>query len=140
MRPAICRVLNFHERHAARGESVQVGLVADGANLAVAEVSGERHLAEGLLKLRRIMMRRAEKILAAAGADPRLATNENVTPLMAAAGVDFARDKGAAAVEAYPDLTRGDNETSGARPGFWHTVGFVTAVDDERFPVMRREL
>lgn len=48
--------------------------------------------------------------------------------------------RGFAAVEAYPDLTQGENETSGARPGFWQTVGFVTAVDDERFPVMRREL
>jgi ribosomal protein S18 acetylase RimI-like enzyme len=52
---------------------------------------------------------------------------------------DLAR-RGFAAVEAYPDLTRSEDETSGARPGFWHTVGFVTAVDDERFPVMRREL
>lgn len=52
---------------------------------------------------------------------------------------DLAR-RGFAAVEAYPDLTRGEDETSAARPGFWHTVGFVTAVDDERFPVVRREL
>lgn len=52
---------------------------------------------------------------------------------------DLAR-RGFAAVEAYPDMTRGENETSGARPGFWHAVGFATAVDDERFPVMRREL
>lgn len=49
-------------------------------------------------------------------------------------------ERGFAAVEAYPDLTRGEDETSGARPGFWHTLGFVTAVDDERFPVMRRVL
>jgi len=48
--------------------------------------------------------------------------------------------RGFAAVEAYPDLTRGENETSGARPGFWQTLGFDIAVDDERFPVMRREL
>jgi ribosomal protein S18 acetylase RimI-like enzyme len=48
--------------------------------------------------------------------------------------------RGFAAVEAYPDLTRSEDETSGARPAFWHTLGFVTAVDDERFPVMRREL
>lgn len=48
--------------------------------------------------------------------------------------------RGFAAVEAYPDLTRSENETSGARPGFWVQLGFVTAVDDERFPVMRREL
>ena len=48
--------------------------------------------------------------------------------------------RGFAAVEAYPDLTRGEEETSAARPRFWHHLGFVTAVDDERFPVMRREL
>jgi hypothetical protein len=48
--------------------------------------------------------------------------------------------RGFAAVEAYPDLTRPDDETSAGRPGFWLTVGFTVAVDDERFPVVRREL
>ena len=48
--------------------------------------------------------------------------------------------RGFAAVEAYPDLTRPDDETSGARPEFWLSLGFKMAVDDERFPVMRREL
>jgi hypothetical protein len=48
--------------------------------------------------------------------------------------------RGFAAVEAYPDLTLGEDEASGARPSFWHELGFVTAVDDERYPVMRREL
>jgi len=48
--------------------------------------------------------------------------------------------RGFAAVEAYPDLTRDEDQTSAARPGFWQTVGFAIAVDDERFPVMRREL
>jgi hypothetical protein len=48
--------------------------------------------------------------------------------------------RGFAAVEAYPDLTLPEDATSAARPGFWHSVGFVTAVDDERYPVMRREL
>src|SRR5687768_13404614 len=48
--------------------------------------------------------------------------------------------RGFAAVEAYPDLTRPEDGTSAGRPGFWHTLGFVTAVDDERFPVVRREL
>jgi hypothetical protein len=48
--------------------------------------------------------------------------------------------RGFAAVEAYPDLTRPEDETSAARPGFWHALGFAMAVDDERFPVMRREL
>lgn len=49
-------------------------------------------------------------------------------------------ERGFAAVEAYPDLTRGEDEQSGARPAFWHRLGFVTAVEDERFPVMRRDL
>ena len=48
--------------------------------------------------------------------------------------------RGFAAVEAYPDLTQSADETSGATPPFWHKLGFVTAVDDVRFPVMRREL
>lgn len=56
---------------------------------------------------------------------------------------DVCRDlaaRGFSAIEAYPDLTRSEDETSGARPGFWHSLGFETAVDDERFPVMRRAL
>jgi ribosomal protein S18 acetylase RimI-like enzyme len=56
---------------------------------------------------------------------------------------DVCRDlgeRGFSAIEAYPDMTRADNETSAARPGFWVALGFVVAVDDERFPVMRREL
>ena len=48
--------------------------------------------------------------------------------------------RGFAAIEAYPDLTLSEDETSAGRPPFWHSVGFATAVDDERFPVMRREL
>ena len=52
---------------------------------------------------------------------------------------DLAR-RGFSAVESYPDLTRGEDEQSGARPAFWQELGFVRAVDDERFPVMRREL
>jgi ribosomal protein S18 acetylase RimI-like enzyme len=49
-------------------------------------------------------------------------------------------ERGFAAIEAYPDLTQSENETSGATPAFWQRLGFVTAVDDERYPVMRREL
>jgi ribosomal protein S18 acetylase RimI-like enzyme len=48
--------------------------------------------------------------------------------------------RGFAAIEAYPDLTRSENETSAARPQFWQALGFALAVDDERFPVVRREL
>jgi ribosomal protein S18 acetylase RimI-like enzyme len=54
--------------------------------------------------------------------------------------LDDLSGRGFSAVEAYPDMTLGENEASGARPGFWHDLGFVTAVDDERYPVMRREL
>lgn len=49
-------------------------------------------------------------------------------------------ERGFSAVEVYPDLTLGDSSASAARPGFWHELGFATAVDDERYPVMRREL
>ena len=49
-------------------------------------------------------------------------------------------ERGFAAVEASPDLTRDEDETSAARPGFWQTLGFTVAIDDERFPVVRREL
>jgi hypothetical protein len=52
---------------------------------------------------------------------------------------DLAR-RGFSAVEAYPDLTLGADEASAASPGFWVTCGFSTAADDDRFPVMRREL
>lgn len=48
--------------------------------------------------------------------------------------------RGFAAVEAYPDLTRPLDETSASQPGFWLGCGFVLAVDDAQFPVMRREL
>src|SRR4051795_2441981 len=48
--------------------------------------------------------------------------------------------RGFAAVEAYPEPGMRPDATSAARPAFWETLGFVIAVDDERFPVMRREL
>ena len=43
-------------------------------------------------------------------------------------------------MEAYPDLTRGADQQSGAWPAFWEALGFAIAVADARFPVMRREL
>jgi ribosomal protein S18 acetylase RimI-like enzyme len=48
--------------------------------------------------------------------------------------------RGFAAVETYPELGVDGDATSAATPGFWIGAGFETAVDDERFPVMRREL
>ena len=52
---------------------------------------------------------------------------------------DLAR-RGFAAVEAYPDLTLSPDEASAAHPAFWSACEFDVAAQDERFPVMRREL
>ena len=52
---------------------------------------------------------------------------------------DLAR-RGFAAVEAYPERGTRPDATSAATPEFWATAGFHIAVDDERFPVVRREL
>ena len=48
--------------------------------------------------------------------------------------------RGFAAVEAYPEVGTRPDATSGATPAFWIAAGFRLAVDDERFPVVRREL
>jgi len=48
--------------------------------------------------------------------------------------------RGFAAVEAYPEPHTDENATSAAWPGFWMDAGFAVAVDDERYPVVRREL
>ena len=39
-----------------------------------------------------------------------------------------------------PELGVREDATSAATPAFWQRAGFTVAVDDERFPVMRREL
>lgn len=59
--------------------------------------------------------------------------------LVAAVCADLA-SRGFAAVEAYPELGPRPDATSGATPAFWAAAGFAKAVDDPRFPVMRREL
>jgi hypothetical protein len=48
--------------------------------------------------------------------------------------------RGFTAVETYPEAGSRPEATSAATPGFWIAAGFVLAVDDERFPVMRRDL
>ena len=48
--------------------------------------------------------------------------------------------RGFAAVEAYPERGTRPDATSAATPEFWLTAGFTLAVEDERFPVVRREL
>jgi ribosomal protein S18 acetylase RimI-like enzyme len=48
--------------------------------------------------------------------------------------------RGFAAVEAYPERSTRPDATSAATPEFWIAAGFTIAVEDERFPVARREL
>jgi len=53
---------------------------------------------------------------------------------------DDLAERGFAAVEAYPERGIDENGTSAAWPGFWERAGFAIAVDDERYPVVRRDL
>jgi ribosomal protein S18 acetylase RimI-like enzyme len=48
--------------------------------------------------------------------------------------------RGFAAVEAYPETRAAEDATPAARPEFWILAGFLLAVDDEHYPVVRREL
>jgi len=48
--------------------------------------------------------------------------------------------RGFFAVEAYPEANARPHATSAATPAFWVRAGFLVVVDDERFPVVRREL
>ena len=48
--------------------------------------------------------------------------------------------RGFFAVEAYPEANARPHATSAATTAFWVRAGFQVAVDDERFPVVRREL
>jgi hypothetical protein len=59
--------------------------------------------------------------------------------LVEAVCVDLA-GRGFAAVEAYPERGTRPDATSAATPEFWLAAGFALAVEDERFPVVRREL
>jgi GNAT superfamily N-acetyltransferase len=59
---------------------------------------------------------------------------------LVAAVCDDLAERGFAAVEAYPQAGARPDSTSAATPGFWLECGFELAVDDERFPVLRREL
>jgi GNAT superfamily N-acetyltransferase len=59
--------------------------------------------------------------------------------LVAAVRDDLA-GRGFAAVEAYPEVGARADATSAASVAFWERAGFVVAVADERFPVVRREL
>jgi hypothetical protein len=59
---------------------------------------------------------------------------------LVAAVCDDLAARGFAAVEAYPERGARPDATSAATPEFWQAAGFAIAVEDERFPVVRREL
>ena len=59
--------------------------------------------------------------------------------LVAAICLDLG-ERGFAAVEAYPQAGASPEATSAATPDFWVDCGFHVAVNDERFPVLRRVL
>ena len=48
--------------------------------------------------------------------------------------------RGFAAVEAYPEPHADPDATSAASPRFWTGCGFEVVVEDDRYPVVRREL
>jgi GNAT superfamily N-acetyltransferase len=54
--------------------------------------------------------------------------------------VDDLAGRGFSAIEAYPEPEARPDATSAATPGFWQACGFDLAIDDPRFPVVRREL
>jgi hypothetical protein len=60
--------------------------------------------------------------------------------MLVAAVCDDLAGRGFSAVEAYPEVGLRPDATSAATPGFWLACAFVMAVDDDRYPVMRREL
>ena len=60
--------------------------------------------------------------------------------LLVGAICDDLAGRGFAAVEAYPERATRPDSTSAATPEFWLGAGFALAVEDERFPVVRREL
>ena len=59
---------------------------------------------------------------------------------LVAAVCDDLAGRGFSAVEAYPEVGRPTDATSAATPAFWQAAGFALVVDDDRFPVVRREL
>ncbi|HYM84049.1 MAG TPA: hypothetical protein VEY67_07865 [Candidatus Dormibacteraeota bacterium] len=73
-------------------------------------------------------------------ATTREARHEGMALRLVAAVCDDLAARGFAAVEAYPEAHARPDATSAASPRFWLRCGFALAVDDGRYPVMRREL
>ena len=68
------------------------------------------------------------------------ARGEGLARALVAAVCDDLAERGFTAVETYPEIGAQPDATSGATPEFWESVGFERAIDDERFPVLRRDL
>lgn len=69
------------------------------------------------------------------------ARREGLARRLVAVVCDDLAERGFTAVEAYPEAAKAirPESTSAATPAFWETVGFTRVIDDDRFPVMRRE-
>ena len=68
------------------------------------------------------------------------ARGRGLAKVLVEAVCDDLAERGFAAVETYPEAGAAPDATSAATPAFWESVGFVRAVADERFPVLRRDL
>jgi ribosomal protein S18 acetylase RimI-like enzyme len=68
------------------------------------------------------------------------ARSRGLAKTLVLAVVDDLAGRGFSAVEAYPEPETHPDATSAANPAFWAACGFELAIDDPRFPVVRREL
>jgi GNAT superfamily N-acetyltransferase len=68
------------------------------------------------------------------------ARGQGYATTLAEAVCDDLAGRGFSAIEAYPERRVDLDATSAATVAFWQRLGFAVAVDDERFPVVRREL
>lgn len=68
------------------------------------------------------------------------ARGQGLAQALVTAVVDDLAARGFSAVEAYPEPEARPDATSAANPAFWQACGFDLAIDDDRFPVVRREL
>ena len=73
-------------------------------------------------------------------ATTREARRRGLAKQLVLAVIDDLAGRGFSAVEAYPEPEARPDSTSAANPAFWTACGFELAVDDPRFPVVRREL
>ena len=68
------------------------------------------------------------------------ARDQGLAKALVLAVVEDLAGRGFSAVEAYPEPEARPDATSAAYPAFWQACGFDLAIDDARFPVVRREL